>query len=172
MCASYSVKACSVNDSLERPHHPSPSPFDLFHRHPIILRTPDAVFEDNVIIGSGQSVGIKVGNAHIGEWPVPYNIEIKNNKLRDNLLWGIWVSSSYSPGKKPGEGWTRNVTIENNTLINQYGNALRLEKVSNVWLKGNAVEMAADADPKYVPFQEILSRDIIGQREFGSDNAK
>jgi hypothetical protein len=146
--------------------------FDLFHRHPIILRTPEAVFEDNEIIGSGQSVGIKVGNAHIGEWPVPYNIEIKNNKLRDNLLWGIWVSSTYAPKKKPGDGWTRNITIENNTLTNQYANAIRLEKVSNVWLKGNTVEMARDVDPKFVPFKEILSRDVKGQRKFGSETSK
>ena len=140
--------------------------FDLFHRHPIILRTPEAVFEDNEIIGSGQSVGIKVGNAHIGEWPVPYNIEIKNNRLTDNLLWGIWVNSVYSPKVKPGEGWTRNITIENNFLKNQYANAIRLDKVSNVWLKGNTVEMAPDADPKFAPYVENLSRNVIGQKSF------
>jgi hypothetical protein len=144
--------------------------FDLFHRHPIILRTPEAVFEDNEIIGSGQSVGIKVGNSHIGEWPVPYNIEISNNKLTDNLLWGIWINSTYSPKTKPGKGWTRNITVENNTLKNQYANAIRLDKVSHVWLKGNTVEMASDADPKFAPYVENLSTNVRGQKLFENDS--
>ena len=60
----------------------------------------------------------------------------------------------------------RNIVLENNVLNNQYGNAIRLEKVSNVWLQGNRIEMARDADPKFHPFYEKLSENTFSQKEF------
>ena len=140
-------------------------------RYGMMLKAPDGVVENNVLDLLG-GCGIVIGNDPF--WPegvIPSGIRIAGNLLRDcgrsdpygASPWGATVQIGTWCLKGPArERGVRDITLEQNRVLNSLGAAITLTSVEDVTVTGLAVTQdPRAAPPREAPLIRIQNADAV-----------